>query len=150
MKKQFLTLAVIIMALASCNSTSESAASTDSTVAAETEMATGDGHTSRNSLDYAGTYTGVLPCADCEGIETQITLDAEGTFTKKTTYLGKSTPNVFEKQGIFSWDADGQRITLEGQQKPNQYFVGENTLTQLDIEGQKIEGSLSGMYVLKK
>ena len=33
-----------------------------------------DQHNSRNSLDWNGVYKGVLPCADCEGIETVITL----------------------------------------------------------------------------
>ena len=33
-----------------------------------------DMHTTMNSLDWDGTYTGILPCADCKGIETNITL----------------------------------------------------------------------------
>ncbi len=33
-------------------------------------MSTGDN--SQNSLDWPGTYTGTLPCADCEGIKTEI------------------------------------------------------------------------------
>jgi hypothetical protein len=31
-----------------------------------------DMHNARISLDYFGSYKGVLPCADCEGIETII------------------------------------------------------------------------------
>ena len=31
-----------------------------------------DGATAQNSLDVVGTYKGVLPCADCEGMETTI------------------------------------------------------------------------------
>ena len=33
-----------------------------------------DMHNAENSLDIAGVYKGVLPCADCEGIETTIVL----------------------------------------------------------------------------
>ena len=31
-------------------------------------------HNSRNALDWAGTYEGVLPCADCPGIQTRLSL----------------------------------------------------------------------------
>ena len=27
-----------------------------------------DDHNSQNSLDWSGTYKGIIPCADCEGI----------------------------------------------------------------------------------
>lgn len=33
-----------------------------------------DMHTSQIALDWSGIYKGVLPCADCEGIETEVTL----------------------------------------------------------------------------
>lgn len=147
MKRNFLVLTIATMALASCNTNSTSEANIDTT-AVETTI---DGaHNSQNSLDYAGTYTGELPCADCEGIETQITLNEDGTFAKKMTYLGKGDNASFEEKGNYTWNTAGQLITLEGHKVPNQYFVGENTLTQLDIKGQKIEGELAALYVLKK
>ena len=149
MRKDILAF-LVAMALTSCNPSPRSEAGTDSTAMAETELITEDGHNSQNSLDYIGTYTGVLPCADCEGIQTEITLNEEGTYAKKMIYLGKGDSNSFEEKGDYTWNAAGQQITLEGQKAPNQYFVGENTLTQLDIEGQKIEGDLATRYVLKK
>lgn len=149
MRKNILTLILAAMALASCSTSSTSEADNDSSAIAETEM-TIDDHNSQNSLDYAGTYMGELPCADCEGIETQITLNEDGTFAKKMTYLGKGDDDSFEEKGNYTWDTAGQEITLEGHEAPNQYFVGENTLTQLDINGQKIEGDLAALYVLRK
>lgn len=109
-----------------------------------------DDHTSQNSLDYAGTYSGMLPCADCEGIETKLTLSAEGTYQKSSTYLGKDSPKSFEEQGSYRWDEAGRITTLEGKDAPNQYAVGENALIQLDRSGKKIEGVLAEKYVLKK
>ncbi len=32
-------------------------------------------------------YRGMLPCADCAGINTELTLNADQTFTLKETYL---------------------------------------------------------------
>lgn len=150
MKKKILTWILATMALASCNTNSTSEADTDPTVVAETETTVDDGHTSQNSLDYVGAYSGVLPCADCEGIRTEITLNQNETYTKRITYLGKADNEFFEEKGNYTWNTAGRQITLEGQGIPNQYLVGENTLTQLDTEGRKIEGNLAALYMLKK
>lgn len=107
---------------------------------------------SMNSLDWDGVYTGVLPCADCEGIETTISLAKDLTYNIKTKYLGKSE-EVFEKSGSFSWNETGSLITLAGFAKgegPSKYFVGENWIAQLDLEGNRITGALEDKYVLKK
>jgi uncharacterized lipoprotein NlpE involved in copper resistance len=37
-------------------------------------------HNSRISLDWAGTYEGVLPCADCPGTKTRLTLNQDGSY----------------------------------------------------------------------
>lgn len=150
MKKAWLILSFVAFTLGSCNTSKNSDAQADSIAIAESSSIPETGHTSQNSLDYAGTYTGTLPCADCPGIKTEITLSADGTFTKKMTYLERKEAGIFKDRGTYHWDAAGQRITLEGIHAPNQYFVGENTLTQLDMQGKKIEGSLADLYVLKK
>lgn len=108
------------------------------------------GHNAKNSLDFIGTYKGILPCADCQGLETEITINENETFSIKLKYLGKGE-KIFVQKGHFSWDKKGTTITLtdiEG--APNQYIVGENTLTQLDMAGQKIKGSLADEYILSK
>lgn len=107
-------------------------------------------HNARNSLDYYGIYYGVLPAADAEGIETYITLNIDDTYHKVTKFLGKKDPNQYEDYGKFSWNKQGSIITLEGLPKPNMYFVGENTLTHLDMDGNKITGNLADKYILRK
>ena len=110
-----------------------------------------DSDNSQNSLDWQGTYKGVTPCADCEGIETEITLNADLTFTLKIEYLGKGDGNVFQEAGSFVWDKTGGIISLEGfKGGPSQYKVGENRLIQLDMEGNVITGDLAEKYVLIK
>ncbi|MBB5634923.1 putative lipoprotein NlpE involved in copper resistance [Pedobacter cryoconitis] len=111
----------------------------------------GDQHNSMNSVDWDGIYKGIVPCADCEGIETTIVLGKELTYSIKTKYLGKSDAKVFEEKGKFSWDKSGQIITLNDiKDGPNKYFVGENKIIQLDMEGKEITGKLADHYVLKK
>lgn len=103
---------------------------------------------SMTSLDWAGTYEGQLPCADCDGIKTIVTINQDNTYVTKETYLGKNaTP--YETKGTFKWDDKGQRIIFSDS-KRNTYFVGENTLTHLDIDGNKISGDMEALYVLKK
>lgn len=108
-----------------------------------------DEHNARNSLDYAGTYAGVLPCADCEGIAVEIRIFYDGSFQKTMQYHGKSD-DVFEFFGEYRWNDAGNTISLIGLEAPNQYFVAEERLIQLDIKGQRISGDLADRYVLKK
>ena len=109
-----------------------------------------DHHTSQNSLDYLGIYSGMLPCADCSGIEVTLELGPGASYTKKSIYLGKDDDQVYESSGIFSWNEEGNTITLSGEDLPNQYFVGENVLFHLDIEGNRITGDLADNYRLTK
>lgn len=117
-------------------------------VAAPVEEQVADTHNSRNSLDYAGTYKGVLPCADCEGIRTEITINGDGTYVLKQEYIGPK--NTSESHGKYTWNEAGNAITLEDELKPNRYMVGENKLTKLDIDGYVVKGEHADMYILAK
>jgi len=105
---------------------------------------------SSTSLDWAGTYRGILPCADCEGIETVIIISENMTYVIKTKYLGKDDM-VYEQKGSFLWNEEGNTIILnERNRTPRQYLVGENYLLQLDLKGNKITGELADKYYLYK
>lgn len=105
-------------------------------------------HNSQNALDWAGIYRGVLPCADCPGIETVVTLESDGRFVRQTRYLEKGD-REFRTEGRFRWNAAGSEITLEGDE-PLRYRVGENHLEQLALDGSRITGPLAAHYVLRK
>lgn len=104
-------------------------------------------HNSRNSVDWAGTYQGTLPCADCPGIRYTITLNDDGTYLLKTHYLEKSDSD-FTESGTFSWDESGGKITLAD--RGEKFQVGENKLFHLDMEGNRITGNLADHYILNK
>src|SRR5690606_28922915 len=117
----------------------------------ETETPVIDMHNSQNSLDWAGVYSGIMPCADCEGIKTKVAIRNDETFTISQTYLGKMPENQsFDDNGSFTWDASGAIINLQAQGTTMQFQVGENKITLLDITGKKIEGDLAEHYVLQK
>lgn len=108
-------------------------------------------HNSQNSVDWPGKYFGVLPCADCEGIETEIELFSDLTFIRSMKYLGKNEI-VFADEGKFSWNEKGNKIILKSENAnfKDIFFVGENILIQLDQNGDRIKGNLSQHYILKK
>jgi len=105
-------------------------------------------HNARNALDWAGAYRGVLPCADCSGIETVVLLGSDGTYRTRRKYLGKND-RVFSDQGRFTWNEAGDTVTFMGEE-PLRYFVGENRLTRLALDGARITGPLAEHYVLTK
>jgi uncharacterized lipoprotein NlpE involved in copper resistance len=106
---------------------------------------------SRNSLDWAGSYQGVLPCASCEGIETTLTLHANNTYQLESVYLGKDVDNRFQQSGIFSWDTKGSIITLDNiAGEARSFRVEEQGVRQLDLSGQMVTGSLAELYRLNK
>jgi copper homeostasis protein (lipoprotein) len=106
--------------------------------------------TSATALDWVGVYQGVVPCADCEGIETTLRLAPDGTYELSLKYLGKSTP-PFSSKGSFKWRQDGREIELQTSSgAPRFYRVEENRLRQLDTRGQPIESALADKYVLRK
>lgn len=104
------------------------------------------------SLDWAGIYAGILPCADCEGIQTTVELKSDNSYKMTVMYLGKE--GTFEMTGTFTWNEAGNTITFNNGNEnggfATQYFVGENTLTQLDMDGNRITGEYADNYVLRK
>jgi heat shock protein HslJ len=144
--KKCLFLSVLI-ALTGMSCKEETKDSSESSLLDSTEVII-DGHNAMNALDYQGVYYGVLPCADCEGIETTITISA-ATYTKEVLYRGKSKA-IETEQGSYSWNKEGNTITLSSSEIPNQYFVAENEIFQLDADGKRIQGALASKYRLQK
>ncbi len=109
-----------------------------------------DHHTSRTSLDWQGTYSGVLPCADCEGIRATLTLLDDHTYVLKSFYIGMSEQEDIQR-GKFSWNDTGSAISLsENGKDAVQLLVGENRLFVLDREGNRITGDLAELYFLSR
>ena len=64
--------------------------------------------------------------------------------------MGKSV-DLYEHSGEYSWNKKKDIILFDDiKNSPNQYFVGENTLIQLDMKGKKITGKLASKYILVK
>lgn len=147
--KKLLILSVCVAVIMSCkdNKTTE-----NEDVENQTEMEqVPDMHTSQIALDWDGIYKGVLPCADCEGIETEVTLRDDNSYVIKRLYLGKDE-TVFEETGDLQWTEDGSTVVLTNSNDGNAtlFKVGENHLRQLDLESRAIRGELAEKYLLQK
>ena len=150
MKKKLLLCgmaAALTLSLASCNSAGKvndnAEAPTDSTVAvaeAQPESA---------AFDKAGVYTGVIPCADCGGIETTLELRADGTYSLTEIYKDKKDGR-FESSGKFQWDAANACITVGEGEDLISYIVEGDHLVMLDQDGHRVTGELADHYVLTK
>jgi heat shock protein HslJ/uncharacterized lipoprotein NlpE involved in copper resistance len=141
--------AVTYLFTANCAGRSVDKEQSSKMVTTDTSIAA-TGHTSANSLDWNGTYRGILTCPDCEGIQTTLTLNKDNTYLLESIYLGKSN-NVEKEAGNFSWNAEGNSITLYGVRKqPNRYFVAENKIIQLDTSGNRLAHSaIHGRELIK-
>lgn len=149
MKNILLFSLVILIGMVSCKP--KDAATEEATTQTADTTATAPPGYENVSSELAGMYKGVLPCADCEGIETVLVLNADNTFLLKTTYLGKPETAATEKTGTMRWNPEKSFIVLGGLENvPTMYVVGENKLTQLDMEGNPITGNLADKYILTK
>ncbi len=150
MRAKKLLFTLMVCFFISCQQQADSKITTQDSIAKVDSVNNVIAHYAKKSLGYIGTYKGILPCADCEGMETVVRINENNTYNIKTQYLGKGK-KVFEQTGTFSWNKDGNTIVLDDVENgPNQYFVGKNTLTHLDMFGKKITGNLASAYILTK
>lgn len=105
-----------------------------------------DGHTSQTSLDWSGTYKGVIPCADCPGIEMTVKLSEDQKIEIKSVY--QSRDSEFIEDSEFEWLDDGLRIYSEIDEQKYYFKIEENRIVYLDQEGNKVNSDLN--YTLKK
>lgn len=87
-------------------------------------------------------YVGILPCADCPGIETQLDLLSNGTYFLTQTYQDR--PNgTFSRMGL--WSLEGERLVLQHHQDDHLvYFANQmGGWLQADTLGNPIISQLN-------
>lgn len=160
MKKMLPVLALSSITLVACSkptpqasediqSTQQTQTTTSNPPASAPINSADSAHNAQNSLDWAGEYKGLFPCADCEGIETKLELKPDHTYTLTEEYKGKGDGKKFKTEGKFEFDTTGTIITLDKASEQRKFFVGENFLEARDREtGAKIDTNLN--YKLSK
>ncbi|ALH95515.1 copper resistance protein NlpE [Acinetobacter equi] len=158
MKKSALILSILAISLAACSKpktedqpvASEASAPMTATVASEIAP-TGD--TAETSLDWAGDYKGTIPCANCDGIKTELELKSNKTYELTQEYIGaKDVDTKLDIKGTFTFDPKNPSIiTLDSIADNRKLFVGENYVEFRAAEtGDAITGPLADQYKLTK
>lgn len=102
-------------------------------------------------ISLPATFMGVLPCADCEGIDTTLTLDAAFRYRLRSRYLGKPAgQDTFVEAGRFAVSDAGTRLALYGPTAGTVIFAvqGPDQVTRLDTTGEPIASQLN--YTLRR
>jgi len=82
-------------------------------------------------------WRGVLPCADCEGIETSLFLEKDGTWVMNQHYQGAKAPSTFASYGTWARTAD--KLVLTDTAGEKRYFRAKGEgLEMLDMHGNPI------------
>ncbi|UKE85796.1 envelope stress response activation lipoprotein NlpE [Pectobacterium colocasium] len=90
----------------------------------------------------AQSYRGVLPCADCGGIDTSLFLEKDGTFILREQYqTTREGNNTFASYG--QWRRTADKLVLTDSSGEKRYFRPvDNSLEMLDQQGLPINSSL--------
>lgn len=128
---------LVVFGLFSCNSNTNNLIGEDS---------------SKNSLDWAGSYWGIIPCENCPGIEMELKINSDETFIFTKNYLEKENSETII-EGKFTWINNGNSIELSGfseNEKAPIFKIEENQIRYLNQKGEEIKGELADNYILRK
>jgi len=95
-------------------------------------------------MPLPATFVGVLPCADCPGIEYRLELFADGAYYLRTTYQEREVGQL-DDSGTWLRSSDGEILALHGGREAPVMFTiaGPDRLDKLDFEGRPIVSELN-------
>ena len=128
MKKMILPVLLTGLFAVSCSKKEEAKAETPQAVEADSAQAQPEEAAKAEApKKHVGEFSGKVPCADCPGIETKLTLNEDGSFLLDETYLEKKD-GQFNAKGSYEVSEDGAFVTLkeEGNDKPRVFLVEED------------------------
>ena len=128
MKKMILPVLLTGLFAVSCSKKEEAKAETPQAVEADSAQAQPEEAAKAEApKKHVGEFSGKLPCADCPGIETKLTLNEDGSFLLDETYLEKKD-GQFNAKGSYEVSEDGAFVTIkeEGNDKPRVFLVEED------------------------
>lgn len=99
-----------------------------------------------STIDLPVSYSGIIPCADCPGIEYRLNIEQD-QFTEFRLYQDRSD-EPFIEIGKWSFRDDTLYITSDDGKTVNTFLYGSNTITMLDQNNEQINGNTADMYVL--
>lgn len=113
-------------------------------------------HSQEDGLSDAivGTYKGNLPCLDCEGIETTVVLNKDGSYEKSEQFITDKVENQTpsEDKGMIDLNMKDSLITLISTVNTSKlkYKLGKNEIQALNLDGKEVTGELADDFTLTK
>jgi len=104
------------------------------------------------SQEFHGVFYGFLPCNDCNGIKTTLSLKQKNNYLLVTQPARDSSREFYEK-GKYSWNDENQTVVLTPNKESDirQYHIeNEGTLVQLNSDGTRITGDQADDYILRR
>lgn len=149
MKSKLMIFAVMSLALmTSCNGnkTAQNAVNNDSVNVADTAV-----NENIDLASVAGTYEGTLPAADCPGIKTVLTINADKTYELKQDYIDRKDGHD-EASGVLEL-LDGNVLMLVRPSSGEHTFYkvkDDKSIIMTDSLGNEPEDDMAKLYVLTK
>lgn len=145
----YFAMAAAVALTTSCNGkkTVSADADHDSTSVADTTVA-GD---NVDLTTVAGTYEGTLPAADCPGIKTVLTINADSTYELKQDYIERKDGHD-EASGVLQV-LNGNVLMLVRPSSGEHTFYkvkDSKSIVMTDSLGNEAEGEMAKLYVLTK
>ncbi len=148
-KMIYFAMAAAVALTTSCNGkkTVSADADHDSTSVADTTVA-GE---NVDLTTVAGTYEGTLPAADCPGIKTVLTINADSTYELKQDYIERKDGHD-EASGVLQV-LNGNVLMLVRPSSGEHTFCkvkDSKSIVMTDSLGNEAEGEMAKLYVLTK
>ncbi len=100
-----------------------------------------------HALPAAASWRGTIPCADCAGISTTLTLYPEGTYRREGAYLGTNGggDTIAAEFGAWTYDHASRRLRLAGSMEAPALLAHHDNgaLRMLDLRGDSIDSNLN-------
>jgi len=116
--------------------TSDDSAETQIDADTDTQSASDDSPETQ-ALNHTGTYSGTLPCAVCDGIQTKLTLD-DGHYLLIRIRHGLDEDSE-QTRGVYRTTTDKQYLQLDNQTDRLTFYISDGYLELRQPDGEKID-----------
>lgn len=100
---------------------------------------------------FHGIFYGYLPCNDCDGVKTTLSLKQNNSYLLVTQPARASSREYYER-GKYEWNDESRTVVLTptkgGTNKRNYYIEDEGTIIQLNENGSRITED-ADRYILR-
>ena len=119
--------------------TSDDSPATQIATDADTQPAS-DNSPEAQAPNHTRPYSGTLPCAVCDGIQTKLTLN-DGHYHLTRIRLGLDE-NSEQTSGVYRTTTDKQYLQLDNQTDRLTFYIGDGYLELRQPDGEKIDPEL--------